>query len=201
MKRILTLMVLVAAITMTAQAQGFHFGLKGGLNISKMSVSKDVVDADNQTGFYVGPTVKVSLPMGFGVDIAALYDQRSAKVETEGLTGIQGAGDETIKQKSIQIPVNVRYNIGLGGSAGIYLAVGPQFGFPVGDKVYNTKLGEYRLKDANLSFNFGAGVYLLKHLEIGFAYNLAAGKSGEFEKLNDIDTHNNAWQIGAAVYF
>lgn len=201
MKRILTLMVLVAAITMTAQAQGFHFGLKGGLNISKMSVSKDVVDADNQTGFYVGPTVKVSLPMGFGVDIAALYDQRSAKVETEGLTGIQGAGDETIKQKSIQIPVNVRYNIGLGGSAGIYLAVGPQFGFPVGDKVYNTKVGEYRLKDANLSFNFGAGVYLLKHLEIGFAYNLAAGKSGEFEKLNDIDTHNNAWQIGAAVYF
>jgi hypothetical protein len=201
MKRILTLMVLVAAITMTAQAQGFHFGVKGGLNISKMSVSKDVVDADNQTGFYVGPTVKVSLPMGFGVDIAALYDQRSAKVETEGLTGIQGAGDETIKQKSIQIPVNVRYNIGLGGSAGIYLAVGPQFGFPVGDKVYNTKVGEYRLKDANLSFNFGAGVYLLKHLEIGFAYNLAAGKSGEFEKLNDIDTHNNAWQIGAAVYF
>lgn len=194
-------MVLVAAITMTAQAQGFHFGVKGGLNISKMSVSKDVVDADNQTGFYVGPTVKVSLPMGFGVDVAALYDQRSAKVETEGLTGIQGAGDETIKQKSIQIPVNVRYNIGLGGSAGIYLAVGPQFGFPVGDKVYNTKVGEYRLKDANLSFNFGAGVYLLKHLEIGFAYNLAAGKSGEFEKLNDIDTHNNAWQIGAAVYF
>lgn len=194
-------MVLVAAITMTAQAQGFHFGLKGGLNISKMSVSKDVVDADNQTGFYVGPTVKVSLPMGFGVDIAALYDQRSAKVETEGLTGIQGAGDETIKQKSIQIPVNVRYNIGLGGSAGIYLAVGPQFGFPVGDKVYNTKVGEYRLKDANLSFNFGAGVYLLKHLEIGFAYNLAAGKSGEFKNANDIDTHNNAWQIGAAVYF
>ena len=201
MKRILTLMVLVAAITMTAQAQGFHFGLKGGLNISKMSVSKDVVDADNQTGFYVGPTIKVSLPMGFGVDAAALYDQRSAKVEAGDLTGIQGAGDETIKQKSIQIPVNVRYNIGLGGSAGIYLAVGPQFGFPVGDKVYNTKLGEYRLKDANLSFNFGAGVYLLKHLEIGFAYNLAAGKSGEFEKLNDIDTHNNAWQIGAAVYF
>ena len=194
-------MVLVAAITMTAQAQGFHFGVKGGLNISKMSVSKDVVDADNQTGFYVGPTVKVSLPMGFGVDIAALYDQRSAKVETEGLTGIQGAGDETIKQKSIQIPVNVRYNIGLGGSAGIYLAVGPQFGFPVGDKVYNTKVGEYRLKDANLSFNFGAGVYLLKHLEIGFAYNLAAGKSGEFKNANDIDTHNNAWQIGAAVYF
>lgn len=205
MKKILTLVVLFAAVTMTAQAQGFHFGVKGGLNITKMTFSKDVVDADNQTGFYVGPTVKISLPMGFGVDIAALYDQRSAKVSPENNATVANAsqttGDEKITQKSLNIPVNVRYNIGLGGSAGIYLAAGPQFGFPVGDKVYDTKVGEYRLKDANLSINFGAGVYLLKHLEIGFTYNLAAGKSGEFKDYNDVDTHNNAWQIGAAVYF
>ena len=201
MKRIFTLVVLVAAMTMTVQAQGVKFGVKGGLNLTKMTFSKDVYSSDNQAGFYVGPTLKISLPLGFGVDVAALYDQRSAKVETEGLTGIQGAGDEKIKQKSIQIPVNARYNIGLGSEAGIYLAVGPQFGFPVGDKVYNTKVGEYRLKDANLSINFGAGIYLLEHLEIGFTYNLAAGKSGEFTGYSDIDTHNNAWQIGAAIYF
>jgi opacity protein-like surface antigen len=201
MKRILSLMVLVAALTMTAQAQRVQFGVKGGLNLTKMSVSKDVIKSDNQAGFYIGPTLKIALPLSFSVDVAALYDQRSAKIETDGLTGIQGAGDEKIKQKSIQIPVNARYNIGIGSEAGIYLAVGPQFGFPVGDKVYNTKLGEYTLKSSNLSFNFGAGVYLLDHLEIGFSYNLAAGKSGEFKNAGDIDTHNNAWQIGAAIYF
>ena len=194
-------MVLVAALTMTAQAQRVQFGVKGGLNLTKMSVSKDVIKSDNQAGFYIGPTLKIALPLSFSVDVAALYDQRSAKIETDGLTGIQGAGDEKIKQKSIQIPVNARYNIGIGSEAGIYLAVGPQFGFPVGDKVYNTKLGEYTLKSSNLSFNFGAGVYLLDHLEIGFSYNLAAGKSGEFKNAGDIDTHNNAWQIGAALYF
>ncbi len=194
-------MVLVAALTMTAQAQRVQFGVKGGLNLTKMSVSKDVIKSDNQAGFYIGPTLKIALPLSFSVDVAALYDQRSAKIETDGLTGIQGAGDEKIKQKSIQIPVNARYNIGIGSEAGIYLAVGPQFGFPVGDKVYNTKLGEYTLKSSNLSFNFGAGVYLLDHLEIGFSYNLAAGKSGEFKNAGDIDTHNNAWQIGAAIYF
>lgn len=194
-------MVLVAALTMTAQAQRVQFGVKGGLNLTKMSVSKDVIKSDNQAGFYIGPTLKIALPLSFSVDVAALYDQRSAKIETDGLNGIQGAGDEKIKQKSIQIPVNARYNIGIGSEAGIYLAVGPQFGFPVGDKVYNTKLGEYTLKSSNLSFNFGAGVYLLDHLEIGFSYNLAAGKSGEFKNAGDIDTHNNAWQIGAAIYF
>ena len=208
MKRIVTLVVLVVAMVATAQAQNVKFGIKGGLNITKMTFSKDVYSSDNQTGFYVGPAVKVSLPLGFGVDIAALYDQRSADVKSDVVqtvgdwgSGGSGYGTEKIKQKSLQVPVNVRYNIGIGGSAGVYLAVGPQFGFPVGDKVYNTKVGEYRLKDANLSFNFGAGVYLLKHLEVGFTYNLAAGKSGEFKNANDIDTHNNAWQIGAAVYF
>ncbi len=205
MKRIFTLVVLAAAMAMTVQAQSLKFGIKGGLNITKMSFSKDVYKSDNQTGFYVGPALKLSLPLGFGVDIAALYDQRSTEVEPENISYEsslpEGYGNEKITQKSIQVPVNVRYNIGLGATAGIYLALGPQFGFPVGDKVYNTKVGEYRLKNANLSFNFGAGVYLLKHLEVGFSYNLAAGKSGEFENLSDIDTHNNAWQIGAAIYF
>ena len=207
MRKIVSLVLLLTAMTLSLQAQGVKFGLKGGLNISKMSLNKDVIKSDNQTGFYVGPTVKISLPLSFGLDIAALYDQRSADVET-GTSAASGSsqttpatGTEKITQKTLNIPVNLRYNIGLGGSAGIYLAAGPQFGFPVGDKVYNTKVGEYRLKDANLSINFGAGIYLLKHLEIGFTYNLAAGKSGEFSGWNDVDTHNNAWQIGAAIYF
>jgi hypothetical protein len=207
MKKIVSLVLLLTAMTLSLQAQGVKFGLKGGLNISKMSLNKDVIKSDNQTGFYVGPTVKISLPLSFGLDIAALYDQRSADVET-GTSAASGSsqttpatGTEKITQKTLNIPVNLRYNIGLGGSAGIYLAAGPQFGFPVGDKVYNTKVGEYRLKDANLSINLGAGIYLLKHLEIGFTYNLAAGKSGEFSGWNDVDTHNNAWQIGAAIYF
>lgn len=211
MRRILTLVVLLAAMTMTLQAQGIKFGVRGGLNITKMSFSEDVYKTDNQTGFYIGPTLKISLPMGFGVDIAALYDQRSAGVERttstpavqEGgiVVGQSLLGNDKIDQKSLQIPVNVRYNIGIGGEVGIYLAAGPQFGFPVSDKVFETEVGEYRLKDANLSINFGAGIYLLKHLEVGFTYNLAAGKSGEFKSGKDIDTHNHAWQIGAAIYF
>ena len=207
MKRIVTLVVLVAAMTMTMQAQRVKFGVKGGLNITKMTFSESVYGSDNQTGFYIGPTVKVSLPLGFSVDIAALYDQRRATVDVldkveaktndEGEYYLTSLDTYEIKQKSIQIPVNARYNIGLSSLAGIYLAVGPQFGFNVGDK----KFGDYTLKSSNLSFNFGAGVYLLKHLEVGFTYNLAAGKSGEFTGYKDIDTHNNAWQIGAAVYF
>ena len=152
MKRIVSLVAFLCAMTWSVQAQGLKFGVKGGLNISKMSFSKDVFDSDNKTGFYVGPTIKLSLPLGFGLDIAALYDQRSTDVKTDakpsGTTVAVYAGDEKITQKSIQIPVNLRYNIGLAASAGIYLAAGPQFGFPVGDKVYNTNMdGEFNVPE------------------------------------------------------
>jgi opacity protein-like surface antigen len=207
MKKVITLVVLIAALSLTAQAQGLKFGVKGGLNISKMSFSKDVVSSDNKTGFFVGPSLKLSLPAGFSADIAALYDERSTDVSGSKTTAVEGdiitstSGTETIKQKSLQIPLNLRYNIGLSSMAGLYLAAGPQFGFPVADKVFKTEFGDYRLKDANLSINFGAGLYLMGHLEVGFTYNLAAGKSGEFKDWNDVDTHNNAWQISAAYYF
>ena len=205
MKRIITLIVLAVAMTMTAQAQGIKFGVKGGLNITKMSFSEDVFKSDNKVGFFVGPALKISLPAGFGVDVAALYDERSADVtggyKAEDSKLVVNTDGETIKQKSIQVPVNLRYNIGFSSLVGLYLALGPQFGFPVADKVFDTDFGEYRLKDANLSINFGAGVYVLGHLEIGFTYNLAAGKSGEFKNWDDVDTHNHAWQISAAYYF
>lgn len=207
MKKVITLVVLIAAVSLTAQAQGLKFGVKGGLNISKMSFSKDVVSSDNKTGFFVGPSLKLSLPAGFSADIAALYDERSTDVSGSKTTAVEGdiitstSGTETIKQKSLQIPLNLRYNIGLSSMAGLYLAAGPQFGFPVADKVFKTEFIDYRLKDASLSINFGAGLYLMGHLEVGFTYNLAAGKSGEFKDWNDVDTHNNAWQISAAYYF
>lgn len=182
----------------TAQAQ-IKFGLKGGLNVTNMSLSKDVVKADNQTGFFIGPTVKFTLPIvGLGIDAAALYDQRDAKLKADGETS------ETFSQRSINIPVNVRYGIGLGSMASVYLAAGPQFGFNVGKKNYED---DFSFEKSNLSVNLGAGVSLIKHIEVGFTYNIALGKTGEFKAVDaagDIITgkaRNNSWQVSAAYYF
>lgn len=66
----------------------------------------------------------MTLPIvGLGVDASALYDQRDAKLE-----------DEKVSLRSINVPINVRYGIGLGSMASIYLAAGPQFGYNIGDK-------------------------------------------------------------------
>ena len=191
MKKVFTLALVAFGLMMAMPSQAqFKFGLKGGLNITDMSMSKDVLDASNRTGFFIGPSVKFTLPVvGLGIDAAALYDQREAKLkaDVENTTGTQITSN-TVKQQAINIPINLRYSIGLGDLAGIYFAAGPQFGFNVGDKNFDwTKEASYRLKSTNFSVNLGAGVTVINHLEVGFNYNIACGKTGEASVKNVLD--------------
>lgn len=196
MKKIAAIVLFVAALFVATPSQAqIKLGLKGGLNVTDMSFSKDVADVSNRTGFFIGPTVKFTLPvLGLGVDAAALYDQREAKVK---------GADEKIKQQAINIPINLRYSIGLGSLASVYLAAGPQFGFNVGDK--SIKEIDWKWKDSNFSVNVGAGVSVIKHIEVGANYNIVCGKSGEVTVLDGakslIRGRSNAWQIYAAYYF
>lgn len=204
MKKILTLVVLLATITVAAQAQ-VKFGVKGGLNLTNMKFDNSIVDKSNQTGFFIGPTINFTLPVvGLGIDASALYDQRSAKIE---------GSDDKLKQQSIQIPVNLRYGFGLGNTASFYIFAGPQFGFNIGDKTTNllNNALEWRLKDSNLSANLGVGLMLLNHLQVSANYNVALGTTGETNVVNSTlstagniltgKTKANAWQLSVAYFF
>ncbi len=64
MKKVLSIVFLVAAMLFAANANAqIKFGLKGGLNVTNMTFTKDIFDASNKTGFFIGPMVKVSLPL------------------------------------------------------------------------------------------------------------------------------------------
>ena len=213
MRKFFTVAIVAASMLFaasSAQAQ-VKFGLKGGLNVTNMSLNSEVFDADNQTGFFIGPTVKFTLPIvGLGIDASALYDQRDAKVKVED----DGESVESkIKNQSINIPINLRYGVGLGSTASLFLFAGPQFGFNVGDK--NQSLFEdaaqWRLKSSTFSVNVGLGAMLLSHLQISANYNIACGKTGE-TTVSDVAGETvqqmfkkrgraNAWQIGLAYYF
>ena len=194
---------------MPSQAQ-VSFGVQAGLNLTNVSdfapTQAGIENAiKNKAGFFVGPTIKFTLPIvGLGVDAAALYDQREAKIETTG-------GESTLKSQSIQVPINVRYGIGLGSLAEVFAFAGPQFGFNIGGKtkdLYND-VAQWTLKSSNLSANVGIGATILSHLQVKLNYNIALGKTGEVE-VKDAATSTwksitgaktNAWQISAAYYF
>lgn len=181
--------------------------MKGGLNVTSMSFSEDVFDASNKTGFFVGPMVKVTVPIvGLSFDAAALYDQKEADVK---YNIDDEFGKTNVKQQSINIPVNVRYGFGLSSLANVFLFAGPQWGFNVGDKNFDLeKVGNYSLKKSNFSVNVGAGVTLLNHLQVSANYNIACGKSADasFSKAFDAVTkadksRNNSWQIALGYWF
>ena len=208
MKKILTLIVMAVAFAMPSQAQ-FNFGVQAGLNLTNISdfslTAAGVENAiESRAGFFVGPTVKFTLPIvGLGIDASALYDQREAK--TNG---------ETLKSQSIQIPINVRYGFGLGSMAEIFAFAGPQFGFNIGDKdktwgdVKNTA-AKWTLQSSNVSANVGIGATILSKLQLKVNYNIALGKTGEVDIKEGADAawktitgaKANAWQVSAAYFF
>ena len=193
MKKVLSTLALMACIMMALPAQAqLKFGLKGGLNISKVTFSASDINSDNRTGFFIGPMAEFTIPViGVGIDAAALYTQSGAKVEYEN-----ESYDKNLK--TIEIPVNLKYNFGLGSMAGVYVAVGPQFGFNVG----SGHLGDYDIKDCNTTFNVGAGVKLISHLQIGVNYNFSINKVAKYEEEGKkYDMKKNTWQVSLAYLF
>ena len=199
MKKLFAVVLMAVAFAMPSKAQ-FSWGIQAGLNMSNVSVKDAAEDASgaikSRTGFFVGPTVKFTLPIvGLGIDASALYDQREGK-----------SGTETIKSQSLQIPVNVRYGIGLGSIAEVFAFAGPQFGFKLsGDKDFG--VAEWTLKSSNLSANIGIGATVLSKLQAKLNYNIALGKTGEVDATvagvtKEISSAKfNAWQVSLAWFF
>lgn len=191
MKKIVSTLVVILCLFMAVPSQAqIKFGLKGGLDISKL----DTKVSDNTTGFFVGPMLDVTLPIiGLGFDVAALYSQ----------SGIDVNNKSSEKLKSVEIPVNLKWTLGLGSTFGVFIAAGPQFGFSINDG------WKQLMEESNKSFvsvNVGAGLKLLRHLQVGVNYNIGASKLGDMivdsseGKLRS-GIRKNSWQVSLAYMF
>lgn len=194
MKKIFGALMIAVCIGMAMPAQAqIHFGVKGGLNLSKASFSNVSFKKDNFTGFFIGPMAEFNIPIvGLGVDASLLFAQRGIKVS-------EGNEDYTVKQNGIDIPVNLKYTIGLGSLAGIYFAAGPDFYFDfAGNKtIEGVKTDK---KKAEVGINVGAGVKLLNHLQVGANYNIPLGDTAKLEGI-DGSYKTKTWQVSVAYIF
>ena len=202
MKKVKIILVMaIAMLGVTSAKAQVSFGVKGGLNISEMSLDEDVFNTSNRMGFFAGPILRVSLPVpSLGFDVAALYDQRETKIN-----------DETVKQQSIVIPANLRLNLGLSNVAGIYVAAGPQIGFNIGDDEYSLKdlkgsrenaQNNFQLKKSVFSVNVGGGVNFGR-FEVGVTYNIGISNTAEVKDFKSVadkvydnrKAKSNSWQL------
>ena len=184
----------------TASAQ-FKFGIVAGMNMSKLSFDDGkYFNSEHRAGWYVGPRVWFNIPIvGLGVNASAQYSQRRMNVKS-------GDGEDAVSDSknlnTIEIPINVRYTLGLGSIASVYAETGPQFGFNVGNKTVSEVA---KFKSSNVTWNVGIGARVLGHLEAGVGYNIALSNFGELvpDQLRGTknDFKSNTWQVQVAYLF
>ena len=193
----LVLIILMAFIAVPAKSQ-LKFGVKGGLNISSVHLNSDILKADNVTGFQIGPMIETTIPLiGVGLDAAILYSQKGMDVKSETGTSTN------VKTDYIDVPVNLKWKFGLPIIKG-YLAAGPYVGFRVGgDKFWEipgSVVGQVKAKNFSAGLNFGAGVELISHLQVGINYGLGLTDNYSAEKY-DLNAKNRGWSVTAAILF
>ena len=197
MKKMISVLMVAVALMMAAPAQAqLKFGVKGGMDFTKLDFdAKNVLDAtDASTGFFIGPMAEFTLPLvGLGVDGALMFAQR-------------GKGD--LKQQGIEVPLNLKYTIGLGSVAGIYFAAGPDFFFNFKDvKATFVKGGDMLMeeeasKKTQVAVNLGVGLKLLRKLQLGVTYQIPMGDSFEWkDAANVVTAKNKTWQASLAFIF
>ena len=193
----LVLIILMAFIAVPAKSQ-LKFGVKGGLNISSVHLNSDILKADNVTGFQIGPMIETTIPLiGVGLDAAILYSQKGMDVKSETGTSTN------VKTDYIDVPVNLKWKFGLPIIKG-YLAAGPYIGFRVGgDKFWEipgSVVGQVKAKNFSAGLNFGSGVELISHLQVGINYGLGLTDNYSAEKY-DLNAKNRGWSVTAAILF
>lgn len=195
MKKIVSLIVLAVMTLVAVPVQSqVRFGVKGGLNISSVHFNREIVNDDNVTGFNIGPMIEGTVPLiGVGFDAAILYSQK----------GLGLKGHDDVKNDYIDVPVNLKWKFGLPILKG-YLTAGPYVGFRVGGEKFwdipNEVGDQLQAKSFNAGLNFGAGVEVIKHLQVGFNYALGLTNDYRASKI-DLDGKNRGWSITAAVLF
>lgn len=198
-KLFITLAIAVIALVSAVSAEAqFRFGLKAGVAVNSLHFNESTFDASNRAGFTGGAMVEFTAPViGVGFDLSLMYVRRNTRwLEENEIT--------SDNRDYIDIPLNFKwkFNIPLINKVVRPFALtGPTFsiltsGRNIGDTWRNRKF--------DTSWNFGAGVELLSHLQVAASYSVGMTKALKtigVTGTSDINGHNRYWTVTAAYLF
>lgn len=198
-KLFITLAIVAIAMVSAVSAEAqFRFGLKAGVAVNSLHFNESTFDASNRAGFTGGAMVEFTAPViGVGFDLSLMYVRRNTRwLEENEIT--------SDNRDYIDIPLNFKwkFNIPLINKVVRPFALtGPTFsiltsGRNIGDTWRNRKF--------DTSWNFGAGVELLSHLQVAASYSVGMTKALKtigVTGTSDINGHNRYWTVTAAYLF
>ena len=188
MKKI-SIFVLALVASATLFAQGPKYGIKAGLNLSRLT---GPVDTDWRPGFHAGFLSHIHVTPAFSLQPEVVYSSQGAKYPYNE--------NQDLKRKLdyINIPVLLQYNF----DNGFRLQGGPQIGFlvsakdKVGDVTLNSSTDPYKTID----FSIPLGISYLSYSGLGVdaRYNLGITNVIDGSPAN---VRNSVIQLGVFYLF
>ncbi|PSL46661.1 outer membrane protein with beta-barrel domain [Chitinophaga niastensis] len=195
MKKLILSGVLAIGTMLAVQAQNVTFGVKGGLNLMKLT---NFDGHKTRASFNIGGLVNIELDKSWAIQPELLYSGQGTKYSKSILWGaINTSG--TLKTDYINIPVMVQYTI----VPSFYLEAGPQVGILAGAK---WKAGDNStdiksdMRSTDFGLNFGFGYKTDMGLGFGGRYNFGLTNVFNTDKFNH-DSKNSGAQIDVFYIF
>lgn len=195
-KVFILIILLCFGFVSSSSAQSLKFGIRGGVNLSKVNLNRSDLKESNFTGFQIGPTMEVGLIDHFVLATSILYSQKGIKVN-----GLDTKLDS--KTGYIDVPVDLRYKFGLLPMLKPYLSAGPYASFRIADNLAN----QWKAQTFGAGINLGVGVYALSFLQVGANYGVGLTNDYKNDKVNinniptAVKAKNNTWSIFTTIYF
>jgi hypothetical protein len=175
----------------STQAQ-IRFGVKGGLNIASVRFDNKLLEAENLSGFQIGPTIEALVPyVGIGVEGSILYSQKGLYLRKEM---------KSVSTDHIDVPVSLKWKFGL-PIVKVFLNTGPYISLRVGEDKPSLQT-QIESKSFAAGWNFGGGVEVIGSIQVGFNYGLGLTNDYSASKLNDVTNgKSNLMSVTAALLF
>ncbi len=164
-----------------------------------MHFDSSVFDSDNRAGFVGGVEMEFTAPIiGIGFDLSVLYVHQTTKANFDPLKN-----DNFEKKDYIEIPLNLKYKLSLPVVSKIvkpFVTTGPSVAFLTSRRAITEA---YKNKAVDYQWNFGFGVELFSHLQVGASYGIGLNNAVDVLGANaaKIDGKNRSWTITAAYLF
>ncbi|WP_339711325.1 porin family protein [uncultured Kriegella sp.] len=173
---------------LTAEAQDFNFGVKGGINVASIGGNSYVGlgGFGSKVGFHLGGVAEVPVSEKFSIQPELLYSSQGSKWNFN-------SSDGNLKLDYINLPILGKYHILKGLSA----EAGPLVGYLIST---NEEVENSRFSKLDVAFAIGASYRLNDNVSVGLRYNKGILNINSDSNI-DGSNQNNVFQIFAGYSF
>lgn len=206
MNKFLRIVLIFAAImagTVASHAE-FRWGPTAGVSLSTLKFKQDVLTVKSIAGPTVGVQGELMFSgIGFGIDVAALYQMQGAKCDLGRwpLWADQGYGNESVLLHTLSIPVNLRFKwtrmSGIEDYVAPYVFGGPVVNFTLA----HSNASAMNCAVGNIGVQAGMGFEILKRWQIQGSYTWGMTYACKAKRLIDFSAREKYWTVRAVYFF